>query len=218
MKRYLFALLCLTKVSFAQEQPKFQDSPLPEFQFYQGERLVRPANGTIRLRRSPFLIHFNAKYGRPSILVSSDPQTLSKIQQVKSPIVSWTGTGLAVAPFSLFVDDRPLKIFPDGWSPAFSDTYGKMFTEKNVELYQALKLGFPVEPTLLASGRNYSNFQLLSDGSSNYLISSLNDQGIEKTFYRKLYVVLFSESRDDRNPRDFQFVFLRYAPLTIEFY
>ena len=220
MNRYLLALFVFTATigaSAAWGQQKFQDSPLPDFRIYQGEGLVRATDGVVRLRRAPFLIRFFGRGELPSVFASSAPEVLTQIEQVKSPILSFTGTGMAAHPFSLLVSDEPLEIFADGWSPTFSARYGKLFSAESVQLYRSLRSGLPTEPTLLVSGRNYSNFRPLYDGSSMYIVFMLNDRGIEQASYKRLYLVLFSDANDLGDPRKVQFVLLRYVPLIIEF-
>lgn len=166
---------------------------LSDIQFIQNGRVVEPVNGVVSLMRSPFYIRYKGKGLRPSVFASTNPKVKAQHQQLRNPLVSWSGTGSAAYPSELYVSSDQLSLY-DGWSQQFEKDWGKIFEKEDRVTFSNFRNQLSAEPLLISSGRNYANFVPQSDGSHIYAVSRINGKAISETRYRLLHLILFADN------------------------
>lgn len=200
----------------ARQESASPASVLSEFEFVQNNRVIKPVAGVITLERSFFAIRYTGSAKFPSVFASSNERVKTQFSFLRDPMLAGSGTGLASAPSRLHVDDAPLDVY-EGWSPAFEKNWGSIFTQINRDAYAAYRKQLSTEPLLIASGRNYSNFQKAVDGSLVFPVAGLNNERFPNISFKRLYVVLFTDKDPVATAAGFEFNGVRFAPLIIEF-
>lgn len=188
-----------------------------EFEFVQDGKVVPPIDGVLELRKAPFQIRYTGKEGVPSVFASWNPATAAQWRDLRGPLATCNGTHLAVYPSSLYVDAKPLTVF-EGWNPAFERQWGRSFNPDDLEAYKIYRRSLNTEPLLVTSGRNYTNFQVQSDGSRLYPVDLLDASPVASYPPDAIYLVLFADKDfAAARARLMQFYPIRWAPLTIRF-
>lgn len=188
---------------------------IKDFQFIQNGRVIQSNSGVVTLSRSAFSIRYRGKGTTPSVYASFNPKLNTQVTELHDPIVSFAGTGAAAYPSQLYVDNDALDLY-QGWSAAFDKTWGTVQGDTATRTaYTTLRNRLTTEPTIIMSGRNYSNFEQQADGSYLFTVNRINDSFPPFTDVTTLHLILFVD--DSTSTRNASVYLLNWSPLVITF-
>lgn len=214
----LVAILCIVvTVSFSHILSANAGTPsgiINDFQFIQNNRVIQSNSEVVTLSRRAFSIRYRGKGTAPSVYANFNPKLNTQVTELHDPIVSFAGTGSAAYPSQLYVENDALDLY-QGWSAAFDKAWGTVQGDTVQTAYATLRNRLTTEPTIIMSGRNYSNFEQQADGSYLFTVNQINDSFPPFTDVTTLHLILFVD--DSTSTRDASVYLLNWSPLVITF-
>lgn len=210
-------IVCILFILFSAVLPVLasnQTDLMKDFQIIQNNTVIKPDAGVLKLTRSAFSIRYTGKGTAPSIYAGFNPKLKKQFKELHDPLISFAGTGSASYPSQLYVDTDVLDLY-QGWSAAFDKAWGTVQGSTAQTEYVALRNKLSSEPTIIMSGRNYSNFEQQKDGSYLCSVSKINDSFPPFTDITTLHLILFVD--DITATRDASVYLLNWSPLVITF-
>jgi len=129
---------------------------VPRVEILQAGQVVVPVDGVHLLSRAPFVVKASGGLGAMSVFTSTASGAAIAAGGLRGPqVLAPVGTGMAVLPLSLHVQDGRLEHYT-GLSAALLDQWGPVLGPELVGAYGTVRAGLDAEPVVLLSGRQYT--------------------------------------------------------------
>lgn len=179
----LMAVLMATARVGAAEQPLVE--------IVQAGQIVPVVDGIHVLRRGPFVVKLAGGVGAMSVYTSAAPGAAIVAGDLRGRhVLAPVGTGMAVLPLSLHVEDKPIERY-DGLSAPMLERWGAVLGPDLVGAYGAVRGSLDGEPAVVLSGRQYSTVIRRADDAQLLPVFSFGETPVERSDVGMLSLAIF---------------------------
>lgn len=163
----------------------------PVVEIVQAGQVVPMVDGIHVLQRGPFVVKVAGGAGAMSVFTSTATGAAIVAGDLRGRhVLAPVGTGMAVLPLSLHVQDKPIERY-DGLSGAMLERWGTVLGPDLVGAYGAGRVGLDGEPAVVLSGRQYSTVIRRADDAQVLPVFSLGETPVDRSEVGLLSLAIF---------------------------
>ncbi len=163
----------------------------PDVEIVQSGQVVPIVDGVHVLRRAPFVVKVAGGVGAMSVFTSTAPGAAIVAGDLRGRhVLAPVGTGMAVLPLSLHLQDKPIERY-DGLSAPMLERWGGVLGPDLVGAYGAERAGLDGEPAVVLGGRQYSTVIRRADDAQLLPVFSLGETAVGRSEVASISLAIF---------------------------
>lgn len=163
----------------------------PRVEIVQAGQVVPTVDGIHVLARAPFVVKAAGGFGALSLFTTTAPGAAVAAGELRGrPLLAPIGTGMAVVPLSIHVENARLEHYA-GLSSQLLEQWGSVLGPELVGAYGTVRASLAAEPSVLLSGRQYSTVVRRADDAQLLPVFAIGDAPVADTPVTDLALAVF---------------------------